>query len=138
MKRYVDYYEIHRLFEEGFSKRSIAKKLGIPRNRVIKYLDMSIEEFEDFSISLKTRKRKLDSYKDKILLWLREHPDMSSAQVYDWLQEKLGVKNIAENTVRNYVNDLREIYHIPKVNPSRTCVWQNKSAELCKGKMQSP
>lgn len=81
---------------------------------------MSIEEFEDFSISLKTRKRKLDSYKDKILLWLREHPDMSSAQVYDWLQEKLGVKNIAENTVRNYVNDLREIYHIPKVNPSRT------------------
>lgn len=37
------------------------------------------------------------------------------AQVHDWLQEKLDVTTVAENTVRNYVNDLRDRYHTPKV-----------------------
>jgi hypothetical protein len=30
------------------------------------------------------------------------------------LQEKLEVTTVAENAVRNYVNDLRDRYHIPK------------------------
>ena len=32
----------------------------------------------------------------------------------------MGVKSIAENTVRNYVNELREVYHIPKQAAERT------------------
>ena len=114
------YKEIQRLRSDGFSKSAISRKLKISRKRVIEYLKMSPEDFEDFYNSLKTRGKKLDPYRDQLLQWLREHPDLTAAQVYDWLEEKLFVKDVAENTVRNYVNDLRDIYHIPKVSVART------------------
>ncbi len=113
------YQEIHRLKNLGFSNSKIAKKLKISRNRVIEYLSMTPEEFTEFIASLQNRTKKLDPYKDDIMIWLKEHPDMSSSQIYDWLQDKLDVKSVAENTVRNYVNDLREKYHIPKETVAR-------------------
>ncbi|TMN22624.1 IS21 family transposase [Lentibacillus cibarius] len=63
----------------------------------------------------KTRSKKLDPYHNDILSWLKEHTDMSAAQVFDWLQEKYGYTGVAESTVRNYVRDLRQHYHLPKV-----------------------
>lgn len=108
------YQEIHRLKKMGFSKSQIAKKLKISRNRVIDYLDMTPDQFAAFMASLQNRAKKLDPYRDYILMWLKEHPDMTSAQVYDWLQERFEITSVAENTVRNYVNDLRDRYHIPK------------------------
>ena len=56
----------------------------------------------------------------KYLGWLKEHPDLTGAQVYDWLEEKLGFKEVAENTVRNYLNEMRDYYQIPKVTSERT------------------
>ncbi|WP_449598742.1 IS21/IS408/IS1162 family transposase [Niallia sp. Marseille-Q9988] len=44
---------------------------------------------------------------------------MSGAQIFDWLEEKLKVDSVTEGTVRNYVNELREAYHIPKVVSER-------------------
>lgn len=38
--------------------------------------------------STKTKPKKLDPYQEQILAWLREHPDMKSAQVEDWLRER--------------------------------------------------
>ena len=116
----MNYIEIHRLYKEGFSKSAIAKKLNISRNTVIDYLNMTTEEFEEFISSLRTREKKLDQFHDEILEWLREHPDLSGAQVYDWLEEKFNFKEVAENTVRNYLNELRDRYHIPKVLTQRT------------------
>ena len=116
----MNYLDIHRLYKEGFSKSAISRKLNISRNRVIDYLNMTPYDFEEFSNSLRTREKKLDPFRDNLLGWLREHPDLTSAQAYDWLQEKLKVQNVTENTVRNYVNDLREFYHIPKVSVQRT------------------
>lgn len=52
-------------------------------------------------------------------MWLSAHPDVTSAQIYDWLQDKFDIQSVAENTVRNYVNHLREHYHIPKVTLGR-------------------
>ena len=112
--------EIHRLQSEGFSKSKIARKLGISRNRVIDYLKMSPEDFEEFLSSLRVREKKLDPYRARIIEWLKEHPDLTAAQIYDWLEEKLEVKNVSENTVRNYVNVLRDQYYIPKVKAHRT------------------
>lgn len=109
------------LSEMGFSKSAIARKLSISRNTVTKYLKSSSDEFEDYMISLQSRKKKLDPHKDIIVGWLKKYPDMSSAQVYDWLKEKknLSEGDVAENTVRNYVNELRAAYHIPKVSAQR-------------------
>lgn len=114
MEKLKIYNDIHRLRSEGFSNSAIAKKLKISRNRVIDYGGMSPDEFYLFSISLQSRSKKLDPFRDKILGWLKEHPDLSGAQVLDWLEEKLNVSSVTEGTVRNYVNELREAYHITK------------------------
>ncbi|WP_235356920.1 IS21 family transposase [Bacillus alveayuensis] len=68
----------------------------------------------DWIDSTKTRTKKLDPYKDKILSWLREHPDMRAAQVEDWLREKDPGLKVSESTVRAYVRNLRKEYDIPK------------------------
>ncbi|MBU9713440.1 IS21 family transposase, partial [Bacillus tamaricis] len=113
------YKEVHRLRGEGFSNSAIAKKLKISRNRVIEYGKMTPEEFYLFAISLQSRSKKLDPFREEILGWIKEHPDLSGAQVFDWLEDKLNVTAVTEGTVRNYVNDIREAYHIPKVLSER-------------------
>lgn len=115
MEKWMVYQEVHHLKQMGFSKSKIARKLGISRNRVSDYLGMTPDQFAEFVASLQNRMKKLDPYQEHILIWLKEHPDVTSSQIHDWLQEKLDVKTVAENTVRNYVNDLRDKYHIPKV-----------------------
>ncbi|MFD1708342.1 IS21 family transposase, partial [Siminovitchia sediminis] len=79
------YNEIHRLRNEGFSNSAIARKLNISRNRVIDYGRMTPEEFHSFALSLQNRQKKLDPYHLEILKWLKEHPDLTGAQVFDWL-----------------------------------------------------
>lgn len=119
MEKLIIYNEIHRLRKEGFSNSAIAKKLKISRNRVIEYGKMNPDEFYLFAISLQSRGKKLDPFRDKILEWLKEHPDLSGAQIFDWLEEKLKFSSVSEGTVRNYVNELRESYHLPKVVSER-------------------
>ena len=60
----MNYHRIHQLKNEGFSNSAIARKLGISRNTVIGYLEMSLEEFTDFMYSLQTREKKLDPYRE--------------------------------------------------------------------------
>lgn len=119
MERLMIYNEIHRLRGEGFSNSAIARKLKVSRNRVIEYGRMSPEEFYSFAMSLQNRSKKLDPFREEILRWLKEHPDLSGAQVLDWLGEKLEVSSVTEGTVRNYVNEIREVYHIPKISSER-------------------
>ncbi|ARF12957.1 transposase [Sporosarcina ureae] len=114
------YNEIHRLRKEGFSNSAISRKLKISRNRVIDYGKMKPDEFFKFTLSLQTRSKKLDPYRDQILEWLKEHPDLSGAQIFDWLQEKLEVNSVTEGTVRNFVNELRELHCLPKSNVERS------------------
>lgn len=104
-----------------FFNSSITGKLKISRNRVIEYGKISPDEFYLFAISLQSRSEKLDPFREDILGWLKEHPDLSGAQIFDWLEEKLKVDSVTEGTVRNYVNELREAYHyhIPKVVSER-------------------
>ncbi|MBP2080191.1 IS21 family transposase [Oceanobacillus polygoni] len=114
MDKWEMYMEIHQLLKQGFSKVKIAEKLGISRITVYRYLKRNPETMAKWIENIKTRKRKLDPYKELILTWLREHPDMSAAQVLDWLLEKYPGIEIAESTVRLYVRELRKAYDIPK------------------------
>jgi len=108
------YMEIHQLLKQGFSKVKIAEKLGISRTTVYRYLKRNPEMMAKWVKKTKVRKKKLDPYKDCILSWLFDHPDMSAAQVLDWLQEKYPNLEVAESTVRLYVRELRKKYNIPK------------------------
>ncbi|MEQ6376783.1 IS21 family transposase [Bacillaceae bacterium S4-13-56] len=119
MDKWKMYMEIQQLLKQGFSKTKVAEKLGVSRSTVYRNLKKSPSEMVEWVESLKTRKKKLDPYKKLILSWLREHPDMSSAQVQDWLQEKYEGLNVGESTVRAFVRELREVYQIEKETSPR-------------------
>lgn len=107
------YIDIKHLKSKGFSNSKIAKMLGISRPTVIKYVNMSVEEFNKEITSQSTRTKKPDKYHDDILGWLKQFPDMTAAQVFDWLEEKYLKLCFNETTLRNYVRYLREQYSIP-------------------------
>ena len=55
------------------------------------------------------RMQYLDKYQAQIKGWLQEYPDMTAAQVCDWLKEHYR-EEISERTVSRYVKQLREEY----------------------------
>lgn len=75
---------------------------------------MTPDNFCGFVLLLQNRSKKLAPYHEEIVSWRKEHPDLTGAQIFYWLEERLDVNSIAEYTVRIYANDLRDIYHIPK------------------------
>ncbi len=108
------YIDIKRLKKKGFSNNKIAKMLDISRPTVIKYVNMSADEFEREMQSQRERTKKPDRYYDEILAWLKQYPSMTSAQVYDWLEEKYRDINFNETTLRSYVRAIREKHNILK------------------------
>lgn len=106
--------EIKQLIKQGFSKSKVAEKLGVSRSTVYRNLKKSPSEMAEWVESLQSRSKKLDTYKELMLSWLRAHPDMSAAQVQDWLQERYKSLEVGESTVRSYVKSLREEYKIAK------------------------
>lgn len=108
------YVDIRGMYNQKYSISAIAKKLDISRNTVYKYVNKTPEEMAEWTASTMTRKKKLDEHKELILYWLREYPDVSAAQVQDWLKEKFPTYKVGESTVRSYVRGLREEYGIQK------------------------
>src|SRR5699024_925877 len=114
VEKWKMYMEIHQLLNQGFNKTQVAKKLNISRTTVYRYLEKDPESMAKWVNSTKVRRKILDPYKEIILNWLRTHPDMSAAQVFDWLLDKYEHLKVAESTVRSYVRELRKTYDIPK------------------------
>ena len=114
------YMKIQQLLEQGFTKTAAAKKLGISRPTLYRYLKKSPKEMAEWIDASKTRAKKLDPYKEEILSWLKAHPDMKSAQVEDWLKERHPDLKVSESTVRPYVRHLRKEYNIPKETKFRS------------------
>jgi transposase len=114
------YMDIQQLLNKGFKIKKIAEKLGVSRTTVYKYLDMNPNEMAIWLASTGERKKKLDIYQNRILSWIKEHPDLSAAQIHDWLLERDPTFQVGESTVRSYVRALREKYQIPKKAAHRT------------------
>jgi transposase len=72
------------LKRKGMSQRKIAKKLGISRNTVKKYLDNP--EFSGIRAGIRKRKSLLDPYQDTIKTWLEEDMDYTATWIYDHLR----------------------------------------------------
>jgi transposase len=106
------YSNIHSMKNLGFSKRQVAEKLGIDFRTVSKYLSMTPEEFNE-RILKKEREQNLTLYEGVVTDWLKKYPDMSGAQVHDWLKEHYQITT-AERTVRRYVNQIRKKQSRPK------------------------
>lgn len=114
-ERWPMYFSIQQMKKQGLNQSQVKRNLDVSRNTVIKFWNMSVDEYKLFLEGLECRSKKLDPFKDTIIGWLREYPDLSAAQVLDWLKERHGDLQIAESTTRNYVRRLRKEYDIPKV-----------------------
>ncbi|WP_107935754.1 IS21 family transposase [Ureibacillus chungkukjangi] len=119
MERWNMYLEIQQLKKLGLNKSQIARRLGISRNTVYKYINMTPEEFEDMLEHMEVRQKKLDCIKEKLITWLKQYPDISSAQIHDWIKERYPDLTVGESTVRCYVSQLRKEYSIPKIKVTR-------------------
>ncbi|EGL84084.1 transposase (22) [Caldalkalibacillus thermarum TA2.A1] len=60
MERWNMYLEIQQLKKLGLNKSQIARRLGISRNTVYKYINMTPEAFEDMLEHIKVRQKKTD------------------------------------------------------------------------------
>jgi transposase len=108
------YTEINQLIKMGLRKSQIARKLKISRPTLNKYISMSTDEFNELVCGMQERSKKPDQYGDEILCWLKEFPDISAAQVFDWLEEKFQSLPFSESTLRRYIRILRQKHDIPK------------------------
>jgi transposase len=75
--------DIVMLSRRGMSQRKIAKRLGLSRNTVKKYLENP--EFSGRRGVARKRESLLDPYRDNIKTWLEEDPDYTAAWIYDRL-----------------------------------------------------
>lgn len=113
------YAKIQELRNKKFKRTQVAKQLGINRETVSKYWEMTPDEFA--ARNKYSRKYKVAIYQDAVLEWLREYPDISAAQMYDWLKERTGLETLdfQQRSFRKYVNKLRDEYDIRKPDHTR-------------------
>lgn len=116
-KRWQMYSKIQAMKSQGYSQRKAARTLEIHRTTVKKYWDMTPEGYQD-TILEPAKKSSLEQHKELIIFWLRTYPQVTAAQVYDWLQDKYNLQ-LAENSVRRYIRMLRIEYDIKPVTDNR-------------------
>lgn len=113
------YGEIQNLKRKGLKKAQVARKLNLNRETVTKYWNMAAEDF----VICKSRKRirRPDVYREIIIKWLKEYPDISAAQMYDWCKErnKLETLSFQKRSFQDYVNSIRAEYGISKPESAR-------------------
>ena len=112
MKGYSVYNSIQQLKEQGFKKATVARKLEINRRTVDRYWNMSVDEYQEMHCNVR-RKQTLDDYKNTILGWIHDYPDISASQVCDWLKENYN-QHFSDRTVSRYVKELREEFNLRK------------------------
>ena len=121
MKDWMIYGKIQELKRNHLNKSQVSQRLDIDYKTVMKYWDMPPDEYSKCLNRAQRRKKKADVYKDFVISCLQQYPDMSSAQVYDWIKERSGQKNLpfCKRAFRNYVNGIRAEYNIPRPETTR-------------------
>ena len=116
---WIMYAKIQDLKRKRPKKAWVAKKLGINRETVSKYWDMTPDEYE--AAKSRHRERKPDIYKPQIIEWLTEFPDITAAQIYDWCKERspLETLDFQKRSFQDYVNSIRKEYDIKKPDNTR-------------------
>ena len=113
MKGWPMYQDLQQLKAMGLNKSQVKRRLGIDWKTVDRYWKVTPDEFSEMRRN-NQRTKKLEKYEDQIVRWLQEHPDISSAQVHDWLKEHYPDYHGKERTLRRYVASLRIKHGIKK------------------------
>ena len=112
----MTYEKIQELKRNHLNKSQTANRLGIDYKTVAKYWDMPPDVYSKTLEKAKTRRKKADQYKDYVVSCLQQYPDMTAAQVYDWIKEISGKKKLPfrMRSFRDYVRSIRKEYGIKK------------------------
>lgn len=110
------YQKIQEYKRNKYKKNQTARVLGINYRTVEKYWDVAPDRFAEMTAASKTRAKKADPYKDYVLDCLTHYPDISAAQVDDWIREKYHLDTLpcSERSFRSFVNSIRKEYDIDK------------------------
>ena len=120
INNWIMYHEIQRLSLMGFSRARIARYLVMDARTISKYLCMSEAEYEHFLERAEQRNKLLSPYEEFVKTKLKEYPETSSAQIYDWLKEHhRSLPEVSPRTVYNFVMFVRQKYEIPCIGSVR-------------------
>ena len=115
LRKYVMWYEVHRLRQNGLNKSQIGKELGIDRGTVRYYLRMTEEVFLQSESYQRKYALKLNKWEEFIVDRLNKFPFLSAAQVEDQLKERYGNDlGVCSKTIFNFVARMREKHNLPK------------------------
>lgn len=108
-KKYLMWYKVKKLFEDGLHKSQVGKTLGLHRQTVSKYLRMTEDEFLESEAYSRHYSCKLDAYECFVASQLGKYPFLSSSQIHDRLKENFEVlPSVTPRTVFNFVNRIRK------------------------------
>ena len=115
------YSKIQEAKRRGFNKTQTARWLNLNRETVRTYWDMPPDKFAKRLEAAQHRESKVDKYKEFVVSCLTDYPDMSAAQIYDWIKERNGLETLdfQKRAFRDYVRRIREEYDIKKPVHSR-------------------
>lgn len=92
----------------GLNQSQVARHVGVNVKTVKKYWDVDSSGYAGLVVADAAHRSQLDGFKDVISEWLREYPDLSGAQIHDWLKERYNEYRGSERSVRRYVAKLRK------------------------------
>ena len=120
LNKFMVYFEIHRLYREGFSTRQISEELVLNRRTVSRYLSMSEPEFEQMMIDQSERDKVLTPYESFVKSRLEKFRDTPAAQMHDWLKEHFkDLPKVSQKTVFNFVSWVRRKHNLPFIKIPR-------------------
>lgn len=121
MVDWIMYGKIQEMKRTGLNKSQTSRHLGIDYKTVLKYWDMSPDEYSATRKVAETRTKKADIYKDFVIECLQKYPDMSAAQIYDWIRERTCLETLEfqERAFRTYVKEIRNEYDLRKPEKNR-------------------
>jgi len=121
MVDWIMYGKIQELKRNGLNKSQIRRRLKIDYKTVLKYWDMEPEDYATAITLAKSRSKKTDKYKSYVVEYLEKYPDVTAAQIYDWIKERTNLRSLdfQKRTFRYYVSEVREEYGIKKSDSTR-------------------
>lgn len=119
------WYKVQELTEQGLNKSQIKLETGLDRATIRRYLQMKEDDFHNWIKQKRNLSKKLFCYRKYVKDILSRVPYLSAAQVEDRLKEHYDdLPNIHSKTVYNFVQSIREEYHIPKPSKNESRIFE--------------
>lgn len=119
------WYKVQELTEQGLNKSQIKLETGLDRATIRRYQQMKEADFHNWIKQKRNLPKKLFCYRKYVKDLLITVPYLSAAQVEDRLKEHYDdLPDIHSKTVYNFVQSIREEYHIPKPSKNESRLFE--------------